>query len=199
MSTNEVISIDIEENKISQTIEGFLDLVEEVPWGNSDWQNHHAIVNMELTAERAYRHASLRIMNRLQALQECYYSIKKDEIQIERHKRKATAGDDLDKREAEIEIDQILSRRAYTKKLIGDAIGEIKSLAPVIQKIGHLSRQQFEAAEEQHFIKVYKNQILGKPEALVALESLGIDFKTEEKNSPTLFERIVDSEEKQLS
>lgn len=200
-----LIQIKTDERSLQTTIDNFLSLVAEVPWGNSDWQNRQAIVNMELTPERAYRHASLRIMNRLQALNESYYAIKKDNIQIERlQRRKVRLSEsrnqidnpdfDLDKEEADIEINQILNRRAYQQKLVKDAIGEVESLAPIIQSIGRLTREQFEKAEAGHFKKKYENQVMGKPEALLGLEAMGLDIKSGDfsLDFKALYDKITD-------
>lgn len=190
------LQIKTEQSELQSTIDNFLLLVEEIPWGNSDWQNKQAVINMELTPERAYRHASLRIINRLQALNESYYQIKKDSIQIERLQRKIdTVTDDLDKEEAQIEIELIVSRKSYQQKLIKDAIREIESLSPIIKSIGKLTREQFENAEAGHFEMKYKNQ-LAKPEALLGLEAMGLDAKTGiiQKNFKTLFDKIQNKE-----
>lgn len=205
------IQIRTDEQSLQATIDDFLNLVEEIPWGNSDWQNKQAIINMELTPERAYRHASLRIINRLQAINESYYAIKKDSIQIERLQRKKirlsefknqidNPDSDLDKEAAEIEIEQILSRRTYQQKLIKDAINEVKSLAPIIQSIGKLSKEQFENAEANHFELKYKNQIMGKPEALLGLEAMGLDTKSGKfiEDFKTLYDKITKESVKQL-
>lgn len=209
--SKDLIQIKTDEQSLQTTIDNFLAFVDEIPWGNSDWQNRQAIINMELTPERAYRHASLRIMNRLHALNESYYAIKKDNVQIERLQRRKirlsestsqidNPDSDLDKEDIDIEINQILSRRAYQQKLIKDAIKEVESLAPIIQSTGKLTREQFETAEAGHFKKKYENQIIGKPEALLGLEAMGLDIKSGSflENFTTLYDRIVIEPAKQL-
>lgn len=180
-----------DKESINSTIAKFLSYVEEVPWGNSNWQNQHVIVDMEMTPERAYRHASLRIMNRFQALQECYYAMRKEEVQLKRLRRTVLSStDDLDKAEAEIEIEKLLAGRPYTEKLIKDAICEINSLSPVIESMGKLTREQFEDAELEHFKKVYLNA--SKPEALRALENMGFNLVTGELSvGSSLFAKIT--------
>lgn len=184
------IQIKTDETDIQGTIKNFLALVEEVPWGNSDFQNHQAIVNMELTPERAYRHASLRIMNRLQALKECYYSLRKEEIEIKKMRRRLWIElNPLEREIIHLDIEQKLSNRPYTEKLIRDAIQEIRSLEPVIQSIGKLTREKFEAAEAGHFEERYRNQINRKSEAFIALEAMGLTSETGQ--AKTLFDSII--------
>ena len=103
--------------------EQFIELIEEVPFGNSDWQNRHAIVNEEKTPARAYRHAALRIMNRLQALKELKYNKAKQDIVIRILKRDmASEPDELKRELIALEIEHKTSGEAYTKKLANDAI-----------------------------------------------------------------------------
>ena len=189
------IQILTDEGSIQQTIESFLKLVEEVPWGNSDWQNKNAVVNSELTPERAYRHASLRIMNRLQALNECYYTLKKDNLLIKKYKTQILKEDNEIERELlQLEVDKLLSNRPYTQKLVIDAIKEIESLSPIIQSIGKLTRDKFEAAEDQHFKVRYEN-LLTKNEALLGLEQMGVDINNGAyiKGFKTLYDSITDT------
>ena len=188
------IQIKTDEASLQDTITRFIETVEEVPFGNSDWQNRQAIVNCELTPERAYRHASLRIMNRLQALSECYYSLRKEDIEVKKLERKlSTEQDDLERELLQIEISRKASNRPYTKKLIQDAIQEIESLQPVIQSIGKLTREKFEAGEGEHFRLKYHNQATRKNDSLLCLEAMGVNLKSGEKVQEfvSLFESIV--------
>ena len=134
--------------------EQFLELIEEVPFGNSDWQNRNAIVNDEKTPARAYRHAALRIMNRLQALKELKYNKAKQAIEIRILKRDmANELDELKRELIVLEIEHKTSSEAYTKKLANDAIKEIQCLWPIIESLGKLSREAFESQEAIHFEK----------------------------------------------
>lgn len=172
--TANLIQFNTDADKLQTTIENFLSVVAEVPWGNSDFQNKQSVVNRELTPERAYRHASLRIMNRLQALNEAYYSLKKSDIEVRKLERKLTTeSDDLERELIQLEIDKTLSTRSYTQKLVADAIQEVKSLEPIIAAMGKLSRERFEDAEPLHFKKRYKNQLEQKSDALLGMEAMG--------------------------
>lgn len=135
----------------------FMSVVGEVPFGNSDYQNRQAIVNDERTPMRAYRHAALRITNRLHALMEANYNIRKSDIEIKIMEAKAKAeADPLQKQLIELDIEQKRMMAPYTRKLIADAIREIESLYPVIESLGKVTREQFELEEKPHFDKTDK-------------------------------------------
>lgn len=161
-------------NDIQKAIEYLMEINTEVPFGNSDFQNQTAIVNWELTPYRALRHSSLRINDRLQALNECYYNLKENDVkirridrQIERLNKNKPEDFDLDVEDLENEKAKILSTYPYTQKLIKDAIQEINSLSPVVESIWKITREQFESEEKDHFIK----KLLQPNEALRIAES----------------------------
>ena len=90
-------------NKVSWYIKKLIDVTGAVSWWNSDFQNKKIVIDWMQTPERAYRHASLRINNRLQALSECETNLKKKSIevkkklrQIERLKQEMPLDYDLD-------------------------------------------------------------------------------------------------------
>lgn len=125
-----------------------LEIVESVPFGNSDTQNRVAIINREGTPCRALRHAALRIMNRLEAMRECQYSIRRREIEIKILERDLTGETDELKRELiALDIEKKRSGDAYTQKLFKDAMREVESLWPVLQAMGTITREQFEVEE----------------------------------------------------
>lgn len=143
---------------IESAIKELAELCEEVPFGNSEFQNVTAIVNSEITPERAYRHSALRIMNRLNALNESYFFLRESDLKIRMIDReiedlelRRPINFDLEIEEREIQKQKILAQYPFTKKLIKDAIHEINTLRPVVEKIGKLSREKFEKAEAEHF------------------------------------------------
>ncbi len=137
---------------IGATFATFIDQVAEVPFGNSDYQNRHTIVNDERTPMRAYRHAALRITNRLNALIEAYYHLRRTDVEIRQMERRLkTEPDDLECELLALDIEQKRALLPYTQKLVNDAIREIETLYPVIEKLGKVKREQFEIEEGEHF------------------------------------------------
>lgn len=179
MNLNEKV---VDNNSVQNLMKELLDYSDEIPFGNSDFQNRHVIVDMEKSKHRAFRHASLRLMDRLTALNECYYKLREDDIEIKKLERKLNSEqDDLEKELIMIKIDKIRSTYPYTQKLIKDAIAEIKCLYPVIKSIGKLTKEEFEKGELEYFKEKYITQLSKNP-VQDSLEVLG-------KNS--LYDEIV--------
>lgn len=172
---SEIIKIEEElrnENGITSLFDEILDIADDIPFGNSDFQNRMAIVDSEGSPHRALRHSLLRIINRLEALRECYFGLRKNNIEIKKLERKLeNETDELERELIKIEIEKIKSSLPYTKKLIKDAIQEIKSLYPIVKKIGKISKENFEKLEYQHYKSHYEN-ILSKPEPAIVYEKV---------------------------
>lgn len=131
----------------------------DIPFANSDFQNKVFVSAAEGTPARAYRHIGLRMFNRITAIKELKYNRELEDIDIE---EKQYEIDNLtlssfDKRRRKIEIEKILSRRAYTDKLLNDAINELNCLYHEFKKFPKYTREQFEAQEEEHFVKKLTN------------------------------------------
>jgi len=156
-------------NQINNALEYLSDISENIPFWNSDFQNKSAIVNAELSPYRALRHSCLRIQNRLNALNEVYYSVKSNKIKIIRLERQIGRLEkdkpldyDLDIEEKINEIQKIKSNEYSTNKLIKDAIQEINVLKPVLESIGKISREEFESKEKEVFTQKLKINNLDK-------------------------------------
>lgn len=179
----------IDNNGVYELANEILKYADEVPFGNSDFQNKHVIVDMEKSPHRAFRHASLRILDRLNALNECYYTLRENEITIKKLERDLESEkDELERELIQIKIDKIKSNYPYTKKLIKDAIREIEVLYPIIKNIGYLSREDFEKYELEYFKNKYITQ-LTKDSVEDSLDVL--------TNNSTLYNIIVNSKENQ--
>lgn len=166
---NEMTKLDIKDNKSLFDLEKeILYISDEIPFGNSDFQNRMASVNGEMSPHRALRASCLRIMDRIQALRECYFSLKEKEIEIKKLERDyEKQEDDLEKELIKIKIERTMSGMAYTQKLIKDAIREIESLYPIVKSIGKMTREEFESYEREHFKKKYELAINGANEVLI--------------------------------
>ena len=165
--------------KVSDKISQFLDVVDGIPMGNSKFQNQKIVVDGMRTPERAYRHAALRIQNRLSALSECETTLKKKDIEIKRNKRKIERLNvskvedyDLDIEELEVEIEIIEWNRHITKKMVKDCIYEINDLLPIINAVWNLSREAFEAWEAEHFKQVHTDSLQWKNDSYLLLETI---------------------------
>jgi len=176
---------------VSDKIEQFLDIVWEINWWNSDYQNQKVVVDWQRTKCRGYRHASLRINNRLNALSECETNLKKKNIErrrklrkIEKLREEKKEDWDLDIELLEVELMEEEWHTAMTKKMVKDCIWEINSLLPVINAIWKLSKEEFEKEEAEHFKQVHTAVIQWKNDSYLLLETI-------EKWEQDLFSNIV--------
>jgi len=148
-------------------LDKFMEIVEEVPFGNSDFQNRFAVVDCEDSPHRAYRHAALRISDRLRALMECYYNLREKNIELAKLKRQLEKEeDDLEKELIMLKIEKTESEMPYLRKLIKDAVQEINSLLPIIRAVGKMTRSQFESMEKEHFERKYARLVAGENDIL---------------------------------
>lgn len=168
---------------ISQIMTQILELTDEIPFGNSDFQNKISLIECELFPHRAYKMVALKIIDRLSALSECYYNLKEKEIEIKKLQRQLEKEtDELEKELIQIKIEKILNSFPYTKKLIKDAIHEIDELLPFLLSIGKISRKEFEEKEQEYFKTKIKIQ-----EKLGSIEK----YIIEQNNNLFLFNQIV--------
>ena len=178
-------------DNIPNITEKFLDIVWEVPFGNSDFQNKKVVVDWMQTPERAYRHAALRIQNRLAALWECETNLKKKDIERRRNLRKIERLEkdkpedyDLDIELLEVEMRTEDAWVATTKKMVADAIIEVNSLLPIINSIWKLSKDDFEKWEALHFAEIHWALVQWKTDSIKMLETIS-------QWEQDLFEKIV--------
>jgi len=155
----DLITTDNTEDVIKEIEEAFFD----IPFENSQFQTEHFVINAALTPERAYRAIGLRMNNRLRALREAQFGRMREDIDIEEMEEqlKAYGLSKYSKRRLEIDIQQKLSNRAFTDKLINDAIKELNVLYYHFKRLPRFTREQFEAAEGKYFIESLNRQVKG--------------------------------------
>jgi hypothetical protein len=148
---------------------------QEIPFGNTEFQNVNFVVNASLTPERAYRAIGLRMFDRIRALKEVEYARMKDNIDIEEleHKISLPETNDFDKRRYRLEIDKKMDDRGYTDKLAKDAIAELNTLYSVFKQLPRFTRVQFEAGERVYFEQHLNDQLRGIVGAAESLRNMG--------------------------
>ena len=143
-----------------------------IPFGNSAYQNIKFVMEAQYTPERAYRALGLRLADRLNALNEARFNLQRREVDIEELQEKL-AGEIPDKftrRRLEIDLAEKQSTANYTTKMVSDALAEVATLWGEIQKFPEFTREQFEAAEQQHFEIRLKRQVQGVTGAIDSLD-----------------------------
>lgn len=167
---NELITQENTEDVIKEIEEAFFD----IPFENSQFQTEHFVINAALTPERAYRSIGLRMNNRLRALREAQFSRMREEVDIDELRAKIddTDTNQYDRRRAEIDILQKLSNRAFTEKLINDALAELNVLYHHFKKLPRFSRKEFESAEYKYFKENLTRQVNGVVGAAESLTNM---------------------------
>ena len=167
----QIIELPSEVNGIVKEFEkAFFD----IPFDNSAFQNVHFVVQQQLTPGRAYRAIGLRMSAKIRALQEAFFNLQAEEIDLAelQEKRDNPETNKFDALRANLEIQRKLANRSYTDKLVNDAIVELKTLYTEFKKLPQYDREKFEAEEHTHFDIRLKNQmhgIAGASEALLAM------------------------------
>lgn len=176
---------------VSDLIEDVERLSENIPFGNSRFQNEELVVKRNLTQGRQLRDGLLSLNSRIQALREAYYARKLEDLNIREKKieikkievEKRRTDNELEKELLEIQIDKldieiekILSNRNHCNKIIKDAMVEMQDLYLSIKSLPEYTREEFENEEKEHITLLYKKELLGISEAVEKLTVLGVNI-----------------------
>lgn len=133
----------------------------DIPFENSDYQNQAFVITAQITPARAYRSIGLKMMAKIQAIEELKFNRKKEDIDIIRHKKtlKSWFTTSYKRQMAVIELEHIAQQRRWGDKLLNDAIHELNYLYAEFCKYPRYTREQFEAQECEHFSMRMKKQI----------------------------------------
>ena len=143
----------------------------DIPFGNSAFQNIKFVMEAQYTPGRGYRAIGLRLADRIQALKETEFRLRKDAVDIEELEYTiANSSNAFEVRRAKIDLEQKLSTTEYTKKLINDAAVECKVMWDQVQKFPEYTREQFESEELEHFKISLQRQTEGVSGALDSLD-----------------------------
>lgn len=155
----------------------------DIPFENSEFQNKAFVLAAQITPERAYRQLGLRLHTRLNALRKAKFDKLRSDITIEEKRYLISLADTstFDKRRYELDIMEIEESAAFTNKLINDCITECNYLYAQFKKFPKYTREQFEAAEEAHFLERSKRQSLGITGPNESLFNIAHDYKELEK------------------
>lgn len=172
---NELITLENTENVIKEIEQAFYD----IPFDNSAYQNEVFVVAAQITPERAYRSIGLKMMAKLRALNEARFGKMKEQIDLDEIEYKLSSNtlNEFDRRREEIKKQEILSHRAWTDKLINDAINELNTLYKHFKSLPRYTREQFEAGEKLHFEQRLNRNVLGIDGAKESLINMHDDIK----------------------
>lgn len=164
------------------TASGIIDEIEQaffdIPFENSDFQTEAFVLAAQITPERAYRALGLRMMHKLQALQENHFQVRKSVIDVMELQEKIDdpATSKFDKMRAELEVEKIQGSQSYAKKLVNDAIHDLEVMYNYFQTMPRFTRNQFEAAERNHFEQRLARQVKGITGAAESVLNMTVDM-----------------------
>jgi len=170
--------IALKEEDIARVVSECEDAFADILFGNSKFQIENFVINSQYTPERAYRAIGLAVSSRIRALKEAYFSMKKEEVDIEELEWKIDqeSTSEWDKRRFAIEIEEKNENKTYTKKLINDALHELSAHYEVFKKLPKYTREQFEDGERKHFEIRLSREAQGVAGAVDSLDCMGIDL-----------------------
>jgi len=188
---------DLQESDLGRVIQEYEEAFFDIPFGNSQFQIENFIINASHTPERAYRAIGLTMRAKIQALKEAYYSLKKQEVDIEEAQEKLASNyhTKWEKKRAAIEIEQKEEMKRDTKKLINDALAELSVLYAVFKKMPRYTREQFEAGERTHYQIRLTKQALGIQGPHESLDNMGESVGNLDKRVmqiPKLMNEVLD-------
>lgn len=166
-----LVTVENAEDIVKEIEEAFFD----IPFENSQFQTECFVINAQLTPERAYRAIGLRMHNRLRALREAQFHRMREDVDIDELRHQIHHDPTLspwDIRRKEITIQEKLSNRSFTDKLINDAIKELNVLYFHFQRLPRFTREQFEAAEAAYFEQSLTRQLQGVVGAAESLANM---------------------------
>jgi vacuolar-type H+-ATPase subunit I/STV1 len=176
----------MEVEKINEMLKEINEAFFEIPFGNSGFQTKNFVINGQLTPERAYRSIGLELTNKIKALKEAYYGLKKEDIDLEELRENLEAeGNKFERRRIELDIEQKLDAREQHKKLINDALHTVNQLYDAFKRFPRYTREEFEAGELEHFKIKLLQQTRNITGAAKSLADMGFDL---EKTGSTLKE-----------
>jgi len=126
----------------------------DIPFGNSKYQNLVFAIAAQATPERAYRSLGLKLSDRLRSLANAYYDLKLAKID-EDEMTEQLSNPGTDKYEV-MRIQVKLARKVTEKdqlyKLINDTVIECNYLYAEMEKFPEYTAEEFESAEELHYL-----------------------------------------------
>ena len=141
-------------------------LFETVPFGNSQFQNVFMSACQE-TKARKYRHVLLQINQKLLALKESEFKLRRTKIEISKIEEDLNKAEGFTKELLQIDLEEKKWAMSGAQKLINDALIELNTFNSIRESLPAYSREEFEAEEKEY----WKARLVG--EAQLSLLSTG--------------------------
>jgi hypothetical protein len=192
---------------VSVTTENYKSVIDEIesaffdiPFENSEFQTNAFVVASQITPARAYRAIGLRMHSKLRALEEAKFGRMKEDIDIEELQEKIQDPNTSkwDRMRAEVDIQQKISSRRFTDKLINDALAELNVLYSHFKVLPKYTRSQFEQEEQFHFTQRLNRQLQGVQGASESLTNMSLDTQLISSFETNYMQSLVNSQPQSL-
>lgn len=170
-------------NKTLVIWDEIMDAFHDIPFENSRYQTENFVIAQNITPERAYRALGLRLITKLQALQE--HEVARQLEEVDRDEHLATINDpdasEFDKRRARLKIQKIDVAKPYMDKLIRDSMADVTYCYELFKRFPKYTNEQFEAGEERHFLERCFRQTAEMSGPVESLVNMNRDLQSLEK------------------
>lgn len=150
----------MEYEKLSRALDDLHSRFEQIPLGNSDFQEEHFVIADALTPTRAYRQICLQLQANLNALREAYYEQKRTEIKIAQL-RSDPAVNEFDKQLQQIDIEELRWKLKDLRLRVKNFNHSVQLLTGHLERFPRFTRKQFEAGEQEYYELHLGNQLAG--------------------------------------
>ena len=161
MSNNSIIEVNTENapDVLREIEEAYFD----IPFGNSDFQTRAFVLAQQITPERVYRQIGLELSNLLQSLKSIEYAKKLYAINREEKLEKLNDvnTNKWEKKRLQLELDSMESNSYSEQKSLKDTLRQLNLLYAEFKKFPKYTREQFEAAEENHYTQSMERMVKG--------------------------------------
>jgi hypothetical protein len=170
---NELITKD----NTTQVIEEIQNAFYDIPFENSKFQTEAFVIANQITPERAYRAIGLRMVDKLQALNESKFKEMETQVDLDEieYQLSQLDLDKFERRRLEIKREKINSEKFWNSKLINDCIVDLNNLYKHFKALPKYTREQFEEGERLHFDQRLNRQVLGLEGARESLINMNED------------------------
>lgn len=149
----------VEDIKNESVIDEIKKEMENVPFGNSQFQIEKLNIGSQFGDARKYRQCLLEINNKLMAAEENKFREKRCEVDIEEIKAKLETETDLfQKKRLKIDLEEKESGLRNVVKLKNDLLYEVSTYYSILKKLPKFTREEFEKSELSHWQNTFISQ-----------------------------------------
>ena len=170
--------IEVTEKNAKNILEELYEAFYDIPFENSAFQTEAFVISSQITPERAYRAIGLQLFSKVQKLQDFVLGQELRQVDLDELEFKSNDIniDQFERRRAEINLRRMKENINFENKLLNDAIHEVNLLYKHFKKMPRYTRDQFEAAEYEHYEQKMMRMSSGINDSVEALINMREDL-----------------------